>query len=545
MVIAACILLTGSCLLSVNGTDETIETEIENIPFVVTCPKEDGANGYYTRYPVIKVQHKDPNHITKYKVSTANKEEQEGTLYQLNEVMNIEQGMLGEGTNELQVWMEDKEGNVLEVEHYIKQIKIDTRCATAQVLAPQGFQSWYGGEVAVTVTASDGEQGSGMNKIECVADGEKVGEINGGSGLFIIQKMSTLGRPVRIKIFAHDIAGNVSSVEKELYIDRLIPDIQIVGMEHFMITSQPKEISYVVKDENVLQEFGAITKWKKQTQEVEELLNGEWQEVEAGKKMMQSIREDGVYQMKLYAIDAAGNKSVTTSQLIVDQTNPTISYVEELNNSYCKEFVWDYKIEEVIKDLTSYTYEVLLDENLYEKGKKITQEGRHILKVKATDAAGNKAMSAATFVIDRTSPKILFLDIEQAGIYEKEKKFRIQTKETEDEIISVKINGEERRNQKGNVYQTEKEGEYLIEVVAKDKAENISESKFFFQIVPKKNVVNKVVDNIKITLGIMKERENPETEKKEEPQMLPYVLLYTTGILSMVIAMFVIRLRKE
>ena len=69
-----------------------------------------------------------------------------------------------------------------------------------------------------------------------------------------------------------------------------------------------------------------------------------------------------------------------------------------------------------IEDFTSYTYQIRLDGSLYTVGDKISGEGRHILCVEATDSAGNKAQAKAGFVIDRTPPRILFLDVEEEGV---------------------------------------------------------------------------------------------------------------------------------
>ena len=130
------------------------------------------------------------------------------------------------------------------------------------------------------------------------------------------------------------------------------------------------------------------------------------------------LKNDGIYHMKVLAKDISGHVSEEKFQVIIDKTNPVIRYVETLNGQQLKKFKWDYPVNQMIRDFTTYVYEMRVDGKLYHMGEVIDSEGRHRMTVKATDAAGNKAQMTADFVVDHTAPEIIFRNIEGGEAYE-------------------------------------------------------------------------------------------------------------------------------
>ncbi len=142
--------------------------------------------------------------------------------------------------------------------------------------------------------------------------------------------------------------------------------------------------------------------------------------------------------------------------------------------------------EELIRDFTTYTYGVKLDGNLYQMGKKIETEGRHLLEVQAVDAAGNEAVAKAEFVIDHTKPEIVFSNVEEGNEYEEKCVCKVELRNAEDAIQRVQINGEDQKIDAGSAsFQCtlQVHQDYEVEVTAVDQAgirhKRVSYSKSF------------------------------------------------------------------
>ena len=124
------------------------------------------------------------------------------------------------------------------------------------------------------------------------------------------------------------------------------------------------------------------------------------------------------------AADMAGHENQVERQVIIDKENPVIVHVDELDGKYLKYFRWDYSAGESVKDFTSYTYTMKLDDTVYRPGEKIEKEGMHTLVVEAVDSAGNKSDAKARFTIDHTPPVIRFENIREGTPHQAEQPHR-------------------------------------------------------------------------------------------------------------------------
>ena len=174
--------------------------------------------------------------------------------------------------------------------------------------------------------------------------------------------------------------------------------------------------------------------------------------------------------------------------------------------------MWNYLKEELIQDFTTYTYGIKLDGNLYQMGKKIETEGRHLLEVQAVDAAGNEAVAKAEFVIDHTKPEIVFSNVEEGNEYEEKCVCKVELRNAEDAIQRVQINGEDQKIDAGSAsFQCtlQVHQDYEVEVTAVDQAGNKAQESILFKVVPKKNIFQKIAEPVVQKL-------NKEEGKKQE-----------------------------
>lgn len=199
-----------------------------------------------------------------------------------------------------------------------------------------------------------------------------------------------------------------------------------------------------------------------------------------------------------------------------------IVHVDELDGKYLKYFRWDYSAGRIrIKDFTSYTYTMKLDDTVYRPGEKIEKEGMHTLVVEAVDSAGNKSDAKARFTIDHTPPVIIFENIREGESYEKERKFYIRTENPEDQIEYIKINGAKQKSEKQKgLYEckVDEAKAYEVEVKAKDLAGNEQISRIGFQIEQEKTLLQKITERKEIYF-LWKEKAVKKEEQLKEEQM--------------------------
>ncbi len=530
------------------------EPEIPEEPLVqyqVEIPKEDGENGWYVTRPEIKICHASGRGITKYKVVMGKEVTAEGSIEEKGREIVLKKDVFRDGRSMLSIWMEDEDGKVVEDYSLEQELKVDTKAPEVEMKAPAGFAVWYQKEVKIHTVGKDEE--SGIKKIACYVDGAYVGEKKKAEGDFVIRKSSVTGKSLAVMVSAKDQAGNQSSQIESLYIDQAEPKVKISGADAYMITSRPVTALYEIAEENVLSEFAADTQWENVSGKKMVLPVPEWEKTEAGRKVSQTLTEDGIYRIHVTAKDRAGYEAEDYRQIIIDKENPIIRYVDDLQGQYMKSFMWNYLKEELVQDFTTYTYGVKLDGNLYQMGKTVGTEGRHLLEVQAVDAAGNEASAKAEFVIDHTKPEILFSNIEEGKTYEEECVCKVELENAEDAIQRIQINGENQTIDTGsNAFQCtlKVHQDYEVKVTAKDKAGNVAKERIYFKVAPKKNIFEKMAEPVMRKLNGEKERKEVETEEgvknqKDKWWEEPMICL---GIISCTVAAggwYVLKRRKS
>lgn len=495
--------------------EEPEEPEEPVIRYEMELPEPGGENGYYVEKPEVLIRHVSKRGVTKYIFTDSDGNSAEGVLSEEGSEARIEREQFREGSNNLHVWMEEEDGGKKADDYeFVREFKVDTIAPLIELSAPKGFEAWYQKGTVLTAAGNDGERGSQIQRISCYAGEKLLGNTGQSIQKFSVEQASSGGNGVAVAAEAVDWAGNKSSVSRKLYIDNTPPKINIQGIENYMITSRPLDIRYEITEDNRLKETSVSVKCEGDDGTEKEIQADEWKDTVLGKDSGIRLEEDGIYKMKVRAQDMAGFTKEEGAQVIIDKKNPVIRYVDSLDGKYLKEFQWNYLLQDLIWDFTTYTYEITLDGKPYHMGEKITKEGGHILKVKACDAAGNEALAMASFVIDRTPPEIIYMGVENEGNYEEACTFKIVLKDKEDEIEEIKIAGERQElnsNSKAYQFTVEEKGACSVSVKAHDKAGNNVESKIIFSVREKAGVVEKIINPIKKSI----EKNLMQTGKKE------------------------------
>lgn len=500
--------------------EEPEEPKPEIKSFLTEFSKADGKEGIYVTKPEVWIRHVSERGVTRYQLVKETKILTQGILEQEGQEAMIAGESFGEGEHKLEVWMEDEEGQTVKEFALQETFLVDTQAPEIRMEVPGGFDAWHKECAILNVDASDGV--SGVRKLICYANGQCMGEAKGNKGKFEIQGTSFSGKGVEVQVTAEDRAGNQSSRVKSVYIDNKAPRAEINGVEDYMITSEPLSVVYEVQEENILSECSAFAEWQNVKGKQSVLPVPEWENIKDGKRTVQRLTEDGIYQLKVSAVDKAGYQAEQNMQVIIDKENPVIQYVDRLDGKYMKSFCWDYPEREMVLDFTTFTSEVRLDGMLYPLGKRVREEGNHVLEVNAKDAAGNQALARAEFVIDHTPPEIIFKHVEEGKEYEEKQTFKVELGDPKDTIEGVQINGEKQKIHAGSkAFQStvQEYQDYEIKVTAVDKAGNKSEKSLMFTVVPEKTFFQKIADPVVKTLSKqedVKKHESAERSDKEE-----------------------------
>lgn len=383
-----------------------------------------------------------------------------------------------------------------------RKIMVDSVKPQIEISAPNGEGEYSSENVNVRIKVSDISLSSGIKKILCYVNGKKKTEKNYEEETEKETEFSIeLERTGEIVVETWDYAGNVSRKKRLVQIDKKLPEVQISGVEHRAITAKEVMIVVSAEDETMLTDMKATVTWTN-------TLGKESTEQISGKRMKDGqadvkyrCREDGTYRIHVEAVDAAGNRKERQREFVIDKTNPVIRHIEAYQGKYIPYFQWNYKMEETIWDFTSYTYMAKLDNQIYNPGLPYRKEGKHIFEITVSDAAGNKSEAKAEFIIDHTSPVILFYGAKdkETYSYEDEKTVSFMTKEAGDCIEYVYVNGIRRELQEQNgkyFVRFQRPGSHTIQVTAADAAGNRATTVLRFTMEEEKNALEKAVQKV-------------------------------------------------
>ena len=445
-----------------------------------------------------------------------------------NESFLLKQLNFTDGGNELKIWMEDEKGHRVENSESQKEFWLDSSKPVVHYEITGGSEIWHKDIAEVRVESSDGLNGSQIAEIICKTGEKVIGKSNKETEIFRMEEESKNGEGIPVTFIVKDVAGNKTIVTDKVYIDRNVPEASIQGVQDYMITSKPVKVNYLAEEENIFQVVQAhiskedITGRKEETEITEWRIGKSDESGKMRKESSQTLTEDGIYKLRMNAADMAGHENQVERQVIIDKENLVIVHVDELDGKYLKYFRWDYSAGESVKDFTSYTYTMKLDDTVYRPGEKIEKEGMHTLVVEAVDSAGNKSDAKARFTIDHTPPVIRFENIREGESYEKERKFYIRTENPEDQIEYIKINGAKPKSEKQKGLYECKVDEvkaYEVEVKAKDLAGNEQISRIGFQIEQEKTLLQKITEPVKKYIFYGNEKAVKKEEQLKEEQM--------------------------
>ena len=343
---------------------------------------------------------------------------------------------------------------------------------------------------------------AGLRLAVCYVNGEEINRkyyenpTESDSFTVKLEKESVDGSPVELMVHAVDRAGNSTVRKEKLYIDRKSPTAEMNGVTDAMITGEKCSGEIVLKDENLLGKYEVSVTRTDQEKKKELILNQAEQELSEKEVSIPFVfEEDGHYECRIQVEDRAGWKTEKEYRFVIDRCSPVIRYVDQLNGTDLPFFQWNYEVEEAVSDLTDYQYQMLLDGLEYAKGRLVTEEGVHRLRVRAEDAAGNDSVAEAVFTIDHTPPVLYMGRLKDGAIYEEKVKIEVWVDGEKEYLTDLTLNGERQKlSTESRMFQCEimESGNYIMGVQAEDAAGNQVKKVIRFEIRPGKSIVQKI-----------------------------------------------------
>ncbi|MGG5461270.1 S8 family serine peptidase [Clostridium sp. B9] len=277
----------------------------------------------------------------------------------------------------------------------------------------------------------------------------------------------------KINIYVKDDKGNeLYNYATKVFCDVTAPNINLespkIEEDGIVITNQDKILVKGTVEDNTL----GYKFYKNDVMEIEVVNRSDIGNDNTRKEFSYEIPAKDGEVISLKAVDLSGHETIKKFKVNVDKNLPkiVIDGVTE-DGVYNKDVLPKVTADKDVK----ITY--LLDGEDYDGKSPISEEGKHNLKINVADKAGNKVDEEVNFEIDKTPVSILFANLENNKLYNKEVRPEINTG-GEEAVIKYILNGKYYDGQTP----IKEEGNHNLKVVAIDKAGNTSQSEVNFGI---------------------------------------------------------------
>jgi Tol biopolymer transport system component len=196
-----------------------------------------------------------------------------------------------------------------------------------------------------------------------------------------------------LAVEAWDVAGHRSAATVSFTVDTAPPRIALTGFTEGQLGNRDVTPGYEVVDEDLVAALATLD----------------------GASFVPGpvVAAEGTHVLAVSAVDAAHNAASASGRFTIDKTPPAISVTGVLAGEVTRR---DVLALVTVADLHPGTHEVTLDGAPLPDGTVVSAEGDHVLRVVATDAAGNEADREEPFTIDRTPPELRILGFADGAV---------------------------------------------------------------------------------------------------------------------------------
>jgi len=285
-----------------------------------------------------------------------------------------------DGTYTLKAKAFDKAGNSVEQP---AQVTVDNTPPTIKIISPENG-TYASGNVRTNLTVTD----DNLESATLILDGETLADATAVTYYEWNTSQITDG-PHILRLEAIDKAGNLQTESVAVTVDNTGPVVSIFSPVGNAVVSANISITFVAADKNLKTTFLFLNQTGYDVTNATELT------------IDTKTLQDGTYELRLTALDHAGNQNEAAITITVDNTNPTVAIeaptdgaqllgIIDINFTANDEHLATVflQIADAVINVTANTHFQWNTTNI--------GDGTHIIRVLAVDSAGNTAENQIT-----------------------------------------------------------------------------------------------------------------------------------------------------
>ncbi len=295
----------------------------------------------------------------------------------------------------------------------------------------------------------------------------------------------------RFEFTAEDKAGNTAQKSYSFILDGTAPVVSLSGVKNYDKTKEKVTMEVTVTEDfftsNELTLKGTLTD---DTGKKQNLKFGAFS-VNSSRvsNIVQQFTEDGVYDLEVTSKDKAGNTTTETLHFTIDNSAPALADLSAYDGTVMNEFIWNLSNDDVVNDLTVCDVVIYLDGTEYD-GLNDVEDGKHVLRIVATDELGNTVEKQYEFLLDTIAPNVIITGAEDGGRLLESTDVGVSLQIDGDILDSVTLNGENKTiTDNACTFTVDRSGEFELLVKAHDGAGNTVEKMIHFEYGRKFNIL--------------------------------------------------------
>ena len=297
------------------------------------------------------------------------------------------------------------------------------------------------------------------------------------SAQYSVSKLINEDGEYRMTLSATDKVGHSADTAATFILDGTAPLIELMGVKNYDATDKDVTLNVKVTEAFFRTNKFSITGTRTDIDGKKNDIKFSSYNVNSAKvsNVKQLFKEDGIYDIVVMSQDRAGNKDEKKLHFIIDKTAPELTKdLDGIDGVAMNSFTWNYKIDEIVRDLTVCQVSVYVDGTEYDGVSKLAN-GSHVLKIVAEDELGHKTERTINLIIDDITPTILITGVEKGANLNEATTVNVSVQLDEDKLESVELNGKPVDVvDNAATIQINNRGSYRLTVTASDAAGNKS-----------------------------------------------------------------------
>lgn len=309
-------------------------------------------------------------------------------------------------------------------------VVVDSSAPILDLFSDDEFDKWTNESIRCRMKINDTGSGPASLSVKC-GDTQILQEsYQGHSSYSGFEKEFTLSAETvyddgsELIIEAVDMAGNISTINRTVKIDKTAPHIDLTGVDDSSIHKADVRLSISGEDAHPSTVCVGYT--------IKKVYEGNEETVASSSATLSDLREgtlftaeqDGDYYVECRATDRAGNTSPVVKKMFrIDKTSPGLGFegaleggiyrkevalkvnaLDNFDESYKVKLTGSFSSNKGSSDLKLADYKTTgrLSQNTYY----FKNDGEYTINADVTDTAGNTCEDSLSFVIDKTAPAI-------------------------------------------------------------------------------------------------------------------------------------------